>query len=305
MFLVLGFVVFTQRQTLLDEWKLRSYEPSTEIVRLSNNASFSDYGRRLFYVHDPELLNKEAFAGKCDQTEETIVLGCYITNTKIYVFDVDDERLEGVEEVTAAHEMLHAAYDRLSGAEKERIDALTVGVYAETQDERLQSTIASYAKRDASVVPNELHSILATEIRVLPQELEDYYKQYFLNRLDVVSLAEQYAQEFTRREDQIKQYDEQLQKLDGEINAAQAELLLLEAALDGERALLEGLRSDVPAYNAQVPIYNEKVRDYNARLQQIRDSITQYNELVAARNAIATEERTLLEAIDTRPTAEE
>src|SRR5690606_25698564 len=119
---------------------------------------------RLFYVHNPELLNKVDFQGKCLHTEETIVLGCYITNSKIYVFDVSDERLHGVEEVTAAHEMLHAAYDRLNAKEKTRIDGMLSEVFNQSTDERLKATVESYRKRDPSVVPNELHSIIGTEI---------------------------------------------------------------------------------------------------------------------------------------------
>ena len=38
---------------------------------------------------------------------KTAVLGCY-ANREISIFNVTDQRLDGIREVTAAHEMLHA-----------------------------------------------------------------------------------------------------------------------------------------------------------------------------------------------------
>ena len=35
-----------------------------------------------------------------------------------YIYNVNDERLNGLKEVTAAHEMLHAAYERLPESDK-------------------------------------------------------------------------------------------------------------------------------------------------------------------------------------------
>ena len=216
------------RQEISDWLELRSYEPTAEIAQLAVDSKLNDEGTRLFYLQDPELLTKENFAGKCSTSEETIVLGCYITDTKIYVFDVDDERLEGVEEVTAAHEMLHAAYDRLSDEERNRIDAITDEFYANTSDERLIKSIESYRSRDPSVVPNELHSILGTEIREIPQELEQYYSQYFTNRSDLVSIAEAYENEFTKLEERIDKLDSELDSLESEIRAQEA-IKLVEA----------------------------------------------------------------------------
>ena len=77
----------------------------------------TDKGRNLFYVYDPQLLDKDGFNTQCTIEEQSIVLGCY-DGSGIYLYDISDVRLEGVEEVTSAHEMLHAAYGRLSAKEK-------------------------------------------------------------------------------------------------------------------------------------------------------------------------------------------
>jgi hypothetical protein len=287
-------------QPALDWWRLRSYDPPQAIVQLATDSSMSTEGTRLFFIHEPELLTKQNFSGKCNITEETIVLGCYLSRQKIYILDVEDQRLEGVKQVTAAHEMLHAAYDRLSGAERTRIDELLMAHYESMVDERLISTINSYRARDPSIVPNELHSILGTEVRDLPSSLEDYYSRYFEDRFIVVSYAEAYEAEFRKLKDQIAMYDERLASLTAIINEKETQISQLGVALQQELLQLDRLRIDTEAYNSAVPIFNEKVNTYNSIIASLEISVNTYNDIVQARNAIATEEKVLIEAIDTR-----
>lgn len=292
--------LYSSRQEVLDWYRLRDYEPTGAISLVASNASLNDLGKKLFYVHDPELLDKTEFAGKCSSGEETIVLGCYITHTKIYVFDVNDVRLEGVEEVTAAHEVLHAAYDRLSDKYKLELDKHLRSTFVELNSDRLNSTIASYEERDPTVVPNELHSILGTEVRVLTPFLEDHYAQYFVDRSAVVKIAEAYESEFTKREEQIVSYDEQLKQLDIDIKQSEINIEFLGNALQTENNKLTSLKSDPAAYNAAIPAYNASVREYNQLIASLKTKINSYNQLVEDRNAIAVEEQELVEAIDTR-----
>jgi hypothetical protein len=287
-------------QGISDWWVLRNYVPSAAVAELATQASLNDEGRRLFYVYDPQFLPKEDFFGKCDIGEETIVLGCYISNDKIYLLDVDEASLEGVEEVTAAHEMLHVVYDRLSQNEREVLDGDLLEHFTNLNDERLNQTIENYRKRDASVVPNELHSILGTEYRNLPEKLENHYKKYFTDRLVVVSLAEAYAQEFEILENQIKEFDAQLSELDSSINQSQTNLELKNIALQQEKNNLEALRGNPDSFNAAVPSYNASVNEFNRELEELKVLINRYNQIVKERNIIAIKEQELVKAIDTR-----
>ena len=294
-----------QRQAIYDWYRLRDYSPSAEIVALADATTMNDKGRHIFYVYHPSLEGKESFNTRCTNNESSIVLGCYVQHQGIYVYDVTDPRLKGIEEVTAAHEMLHAAYDRLSRKEKERIDNLTAQTLAALNNDRIKETVERYRQRDPGVVPNELHSILATEVRELPKELEDYYARYFTNRGAIVVLSEQYEQAFTERQKKIEQYDAQLKSLQQQISAVQDSLDAQEKALNSERQRLDGMRSrgQLEAYNAAVPGFNAQVRQYNADVARARSLIDQYNQVVAARNALAVEENELIKAIDSRPSA--
>lgn len=287
-------------QNLIDWWRLRNYEPSVVVKNLATDAGFSDLGRKLFYVHDPQLLRKDVFVQKCTVGNETIVLGCYISHQSINLFDIEDERLAGGEEVTAAHEMLHAAYDRLSPQEQDELDSLLVETFNSLQDKRIEEVIRTYERRDKSVVANELHSILGTDVRDLPGPLEDHYKLYFSDRSKVVTLAEKYNDEFARREDEIARYDEQLASVQGEIVRLESDIRLQGEVLTRQKAELEVLRSNPEAFNASVGSYNALVRAYNTDLEVLKSKVDSYNKLVEDRNAIAIEERELVNAIDTR-----
>ena len=172
MIAALPFVGIWQRQAIFDWWRLRDYTPSNRIVELAANTTMTEDGKHLFYVYHATLQTADEFNQSCDFSEQSIILGCYVSGRGIYIYDVKDERLNGIHEVTAAHEMLHAAYERLSSKERQKIDALTQKAYEQSANERIRGTVDAYKKRDPSIVPNELHSILGTEVRDLPAELE-------------------------------------------------------------------------------------------------------------------------------------
>lgn len=301
--LLASWIAYTQRYNAYDWWRLRGYVPPAEIVKLADDTAMTDYGRRLFYVNHPLLNDKSSFQQNCVINEVTIVLGCYIAGDGIFVYKVSDSRLEGVHQVTSAHEMLHAAYGRLSSREKARIDAQIATAFANITDERIKNTVSSYRQRDASVVPNELHSILATEVSILPPELEAYYAKYFKNRATIVNYSKQYEAAFEDRRNKVAEYDAQLSTLKQQIDASQNDLNATAQEISSERAELDALltANNVGAYNAKVPGFNTKVRNYNALVNKVRSLIDQYNAIVKSRNAIALEENELLQAIDSRP----
>ena len=206
-------VAFWQRQNLYDWWRLRSYQPPPAIVALADASSMSELGRKIFYVNQPRIDNSSNFRIHCSETEQTIILGCYKSGDGIYMYGVTDPRLNGIVEVTAAHEMLHAAYDRLGAQQRERIDQLTQQTAARLDSDRLIKTIEQYRLKDPASVPDELHSILGTEVAELPPELENHYRLYFNDRGKVVGLAKQYESEFDLRSRQVAAITSQLNAL--------------------------------------------------------------------------------------------
>ncbi len=283
------------RQAIIDWWKLRDYQASAAVSSLANQATLTDYGRKIFYVNHPSINNKTRFFKQCPNgdREHSIVLGCYHGNQGgIFLLDVTDPRLEGVEQVTAAHEMLHGAYDRLSQDERRSVNAQLENFYKkQLKDPRILKTIEAYKSSEPKDVINEMHSIFATEISDLPESLEKYYSRYFDNRKQVASFAAQYQAEFTSRQDAIDRYDQQLDNLKTQINKLEAGLKSAEENIVAEREALVRKREsgDVAEYNAGVPAYNGLITSYNAQAEQLRGLLVQYNQLVASRNEIAQE----------------
>lgn len=304
MLCTVGFAVAIawNAQSLLDWWRLRGYTPDASIVMLANDTTMTDVSRHLFYVNHPSMLSGSAFSTRCSNgAEKTVILGCYLSGDRgIYMYNVTDQRLRGVVETTAAHEMLHAAYNRLSASEKTRIDTLLNNFYTTgLKDDRVKQTIEAYRQSEPSELPNEMHSIFATEVSVLPPELETYYKQYFSNRGAVVAMAERYQAEFTSRRDKTTAYDVQLTDLKKLIDANQTKASADRRKLESESSQLQASRrnGDDGAYNQLVGSYNSGVDAYNALLGTVRSEIDQYNQIVGLRNAVAIEERDLAKAL--------
>lgn len=289
-----------QRQSILDYLALRSYQPSDRIAALAADTTMNDQTRRVFYINKPALNNKTEFRDKCPATEQSIVLGCYVQHRGIYLLDVDDPRLSGVIQVTAAHEALHAEYDRLSESERENVDRMTSSYFATLKNDRIKKTVEQYRAKDASVVPNELHSILATEVRNLSPELETYYSQYFNNRTKIVTYSESYEQTFVDLDSQVERYDRQLNELKTEIESARLDIEGQNKEIELQKNRLDSLlNSDrTEEYNDAVPEFNAQVNSHNRLLETTKQQIAEYNALVEKRNAIVTTEQQLVEAIN-------
>jgi hypothetical protein len=294
-----------QRERIGDWWALRGYMAPAEIAALATQTSMTDAGRHLFYINRPELEDKAGFNADCSgRTEHSVVLGCYHGNRRgIYIYNVQDARLDGVVPVTAAHEMLHQAYDRLDGDERKRIDGLLQTV-ADSADlpQRIKDKLALYRESDAASLPNEMHSIFGTEVVTLPVELETYYAQYFNDRAAVVALSDKYQAEFADRKAKVEAYDAQLTQLNTQIEANRDELEQRKRSLNTQRSTVQALlaQGETAAYRTGATAYNKEVGAYNALIDQTQSLISQYNQIVEARNAISSEEQELQQALDSR-----
>lgn len=299
-------LVALNRQPILDWYKLRNYSAPASIAGLADQDTMTDYARKVFYVNQPQIQSKQDFSASClkdrQGQEQTIVLGCYQGNQSgIFLLTVSDTRLNGVQQVTAAHEMLHAAYDRLSATERKRVNGLLEDYYKNLlKDSRINQTIEAYKVSEPNDVVNEMHSIFATEVASMPPELENYYKQYFSNRSQVVRYANQYQAVFTSRQTTLKQYEAQLAAIKLRITSQETDLKTRLSEIESRQAQLQSQRNsgDTAGYNSGVAAYNAQVDAYNAEVEQVKTLINQYNRVVALYNSLAQEQGILLNELD-------
>ncbi len=292
-------LVWTQRTALYDWWRLRNYTAPAQVVKLATDTAMTPSARHLFYVNHPTIeQDKVSFNQDCANRgrEQTIVLGCYHDHELgIYLYDVTDPQLAGVEEVTAAHETLHAAYERLSPADKKHINQLLNQAYANVSDQRIRDNIDNYRKQGADII-NELHSILGTEVHSLPPELEQYYQRYFTDRAAIVAASERYEGAFTSLKDQAQRIGDELQQLKSTITSLEQSLAQQQASLEADRA---NVKTQDQAY-----AFNARVRAYNDQVAYINQLVSRYNSLRDQYNQLAVQQQQLFQSIDSRPTVQ-
>lgn len=294
-----------KHQALQDWWKLRSYTPPSAITQLAQEDTMNAYTTHLFYLNKPQLLNTVTdFRKYCPENANTIVLGCYHPDQNgIYIYAVQDPSLAGIQQVTAAHEVLHAVYARLSNSARTQLDSELEAYYKNgLTDPTVKAEVALYQKTEPTAVYDEMSCTFGTEIAQLPAGLTSYYAQFFTNRQKIVGYEEQYQAQFNSREAQISTDDSQLATMKQQINSQETTLTTQSDSLDMQKSQLEQqLNSgDVSTYNKSVDAYNTEVTGYNTALANLKQEITNYNQLVDTRNGIAGQITTLDSAIDTR-----
>lgn len=296
-----GWWVLNNQYVVRDWFTLRNYTPPEYVVQFADDTKMSDYGRRLFYVSKPELNEREEFNINCPIPEKSLVLGCY-TNGRIFVFKVEDERLDGVEEITSAHEMLHAAYSRLSANERRGVDEILNRQLAIITDKRVIELVAQYQLDDPATVNNEMHSIFGTELSELLPELEEHYSQYFENRSQLVAISKSYEKVFIDISKQIENLEQEIAAIKTQIEKEESAIATLQESIQSEAGRLENLREsgDIPGYNSGVPAYNALVADYNFRVDAYKVLVTTHNKKVEQRNQLATAQNELVHSLDSK-----
>jgi len=171
--------VILNRQYVLDQLTVWSFTPSSAVASINQRSGFTEKGTFYFYTSKPEVAPASQFNNSCVRQEVTsAILGCY-SNKQIYIYDIPNNELDGVEEVTAAHETLHAVWDRLSRSEQESLTEVLQEAFSKIDDPELNERMAYYERTQPGERYNELHSILATEFKNLGPTLEAHYAKYF------------------------------------------------------------------------------------------------------------------------------
>ena len=265
---VLGALwLYSSRQMVVDAISYYQFAPNADIQALTNKAGLTSSAKYTFYATKPAIESGETFNTNCQRKEaNSPILGCY-TGTRIHIFNVQDERLQNIKTVTAAHEMLHAAYDRMSDREKSELKPLLQAEYTKTADEDLKKRMDYYAKSEPGQEINELHSIIGTEFASVSPELETYYKKYFANRASIVTMHATVEKTF----DELS--------LEADTISSQIE------------TLATSINQSTVAYNSGVERLNQSIKDFNARARADGGFTTQAQFESARQSLIAESER--------------
>lgn len=271
---IAAVVAFMHRQEISDFMRARGYDASSEIIEISDHLRLTSTGKRVFLATRPTLDGSQKFNERCqavEHTEDGHVLGCY-SEDAIHLFDVTDERISGVVEVTAAHELLHAVWTRLGAGEREELSDRLRAAYEDLAEERPELTerMSVYEHLSDAEFANELHSVLGTEVRELPEWLEDHYAQWFIDRSLVVDDFDGYHSVFTELQDRADALNEELSAIRDEVEQRNSDY---EAAVEQYNADARSFRERNEAYEfADDPDEFERIRsDLEARSAALDD----------------------------------
>ncbi|HSX01576.1 MAG TPA: hypothetical protein VLF67_05025, partial [Candidatus Saccharimonas sp.] len=145
--LVVLVVAGLNYQFIWDQYALATFKPTTDVAQIEGQLALTQTGRALFYRGQPQIDSKTQFNADCQTSRGMLELGCYYLS-RIYVLHIEDARLAPEMQVVAAHELLHAAWLRLSRGEQATLTTELEQVYAGIQDQDLRDHMASYAKSE-------------------------------------------------------------------------------------------------------------------------------------------------------------
>lgn len=296
-----NFVV--QSRTVQDVFAGMWYWPSAQIEAMAEDLALTGAGKRILKATQPAVEGRESFNEHCDSHRtELSLLGCY-TEGKIYVYEITEERLAASNKVTLAHELLHAAWERMGAGEREEIRELLAEVQRENA-EWFETELAAYGEQEKV---EEVWTRAGTKLRELPERLEEKYARYFQERAKIVGFYEEYQAPFRELQARNTELREKILTMKTEIERERAEYLAAVEALDAEvaefnqcaetagcfagdsefetrRAELESERARLMTERERL---NAKIDENNARVEEYEANQVMLGELNDAMNSNA------------------
>lgn len=264
---MVGIYAIVQSVPVQDWWSSLQYDEPERVAEIRKDLALTGKGERIFLATQPAVEEAESFNEHCNSHRKDVsLLGCY-TNDKMYIYQVDREELQDSNKVTAAHELLHAAWARMSSAERERLErSLRI----------IQRQYRDWAKDELSLYDEEeqmeeLYTRVGTKLREIPDELEEHYREYFTDRLKIVEFYETYQAPFEKIRQTNEKLKAEIDKLGVEISEKRAEY----------SSRLEGLQAGVNEFNACAEQEGcfKSLEEFNQRKAQLKQEESALNKL--------------------------
>ena len=295
---------FIYRQRIIDQIAVWQFKPSSQITGLVDRAGMNDNGKFYYFASKPKLDATQTFNSECSRVEKTTsILGCY-NGANIFIYDVTDSQLDGIREVTATHETLHAIYLRLSNDAKTRVNKLVEAEYAKlASNSDYKELIAFYDRTEPGQRDNELHSIIGTEVANISPELETYYDQYFSDRKKVVDLDVKYSSVFKGLKARADELTSQMNTLSTSITSRTNDYNNATKTLNNDISSFNskassGGFSSMSQFNYERNLLSVRASNLDDLRNSINADINKYQALLDEYNSIASESTKLYNVID-------
>lgn len=301
--LVVAGLVLMNRQYIADQISVWNYQPGEAVASIATKAEMTKRGTFVFYATTPSIEKDASFNAKCPRKEQASpIVGCYTTDDRIFIYDITNQQLDGIEEVTAVHELLHAVWARTSKADREKLTKELTTAYEKLENDELKTRMEYYKRTEAGEFANELHSILGTEVSALGETLETYYAQYF-NRQTTLRLHEQYRSVYRKLYDRSQQLVKDMETLANSITArsasydAAAKQYLADRDSFNRRANENQFATQAQFDNERISLIN-RLNQLNIERERLNADIARYNEYNAELQEIAKQVEVLNKSVD-------
>ncbi len=292
---------YSNRHYLSNLITAAQFEPSERIKEIAATLEFTDAGETNFYATRPELTRGTTFSENCNKValpEASHVLGCYLPEeNRINLLDVRDDRLYGIVEVTAAHELLHSEWEYMPPTQRDRLAGQLQSFYDSLMAENPDfiERMSVYAELSSHDFQNELHSVIGTELADIPESLELHYAEIFQNRRNIVKLYQGYNDVFAQLQEQSEQLQNRLEQIREEYDIETATLSADIAAYNNDLEsferrnqayefsddpqLFERIKSSLESRRVDLERRTESLKAYEAEYEELRARLAAVNQI--------------------------
>ena len=304
---VIATIIVLNRAWIYDWFRGVTYRPTAEMISIRDELNLTGRGDFLFNATQPKLNGADDFNANCRQDEsEVAVLGCY-TAGNIYVYNITDAKLDGIRELTAAHELLHAVWARMGSKERENLRPILQQVYQNNLSV-LKDDIETYADDEWI---EEIFVRAGTEIKKLPDTLEKYYAEIFDDQDAIVDFYESYIAVFREIKMKMEGLASEIEVLRDSINVKMTEYENKVNQLEVDITRFNNCAETAGCFATEAEFYVQRntlvarESEINLLNDEIDNMIDDYNLKVDEYNADALESRKLQNMINSKADIEE
>jgi chromosome segregation ATPase len=224
-------------------------------------------------------------------------LGCFSpAESRIYIFNITSEELDGIKESVLSHELLHSIYQRLNGLERSSLNSDLQEFY-DTHHDLFGDYLSKYSE---TMFYTELHSIVGQRLSSteLPESLRNHYAKYFKNQDKIAGYYKKYRTIFDELTENINRISAEVQEwresVENKRKAYKEHLAYYEEIreLHNQRSTNHYYQSGQESYAAYLVVLetynkvNEEREALNADIDALNDRINELNEYVERSNKL-------------------
>ena len=307
------FFITTDWQLVSDKREAASFNASPEMIELADSLPLTEKGRAILFASHPHLLSRSEYNAGCGALNKSdyTVSGCYYSKE-----DYDEEKIEiyHIEEVnvdenmtvydfkdsmiiTTLHEMLHAAYERLSEEKRasvcERLNIVAPQIpdfnselSSYSSDSRCSEMFARYGSSYGLNMSCSLCVSSQKQRKDLDSTgldaalyLKDIYSDYYYSTFNLLHFWSDNEENLSNLSATIKAWSLRLDQQYDELQARKRDYYAYPSNYKYRsiNAAINEYNGQVEAYNSYIGTYNKITHALNSKYYKIGDNYNYFS----------------------------